>query len=242
MSTVTRGLVLLLGSYSVLVSQNPKKPITLEDFSWDPYRDAVQNTHGILAALGVSRGNWVADVGAGSGYHAMLLSEMVGQEGKVFAENIEDDAVRYVLARIQLFKLMNVESIKGKIDDPLLPESALDAVLIVDTFHHFTAPDAMLAKIRQSVKPGGRLVIADYSIVEHRKLSRAAQISTHEIDPVLVRRGGKGRVHVRTFGRSFLCVEDCAGKYTRYPNRSLANDFETAGVVSRVASRSRCET
>jgi ubiquinone/menaquinone biosynthesis C-methylase UbiE len=203
MFRVVSGLVLLFTlSCLLLVSQNKGKPITIEDFSWDANRDAVQNTRGILAALQISRGNLVADVGAGSGYHAMLLSEMVGPEGRVFAENIDDEAVRYVLARIKLFNLTNVESVKGEGDNPLLPERKLDAVLIVDTFHHFTAPDAMLEKIRQALKPGGRLVIADYSVSEHRGLSRAAQIRSHEIDPVLV------RAEAERAGLKFVRVED----------------------------------
>ena len=128
------------------------------------------------------------DVGAGAGYHAMLLSEMVGPHGKVFAENIDDDAIRYVLARIQLFHLTNVASVKGEYNNPLLPAHSLDAVLVVDTFHHFTAPEAMLQGIRASLKPGGRLVIADYSLPSHRNLPRAGQTRTHEIDPAMVRR------------------------------------------------------
>ena len=42
-----------------------------------------------------------------------------------------------------------------------------------------------------ALKPGGRLVIADYSFREHRTLSRAEQIKLHEIDPELVRAEAK---------------------------------------------------
>ena len=45
----------------------------------------------------------------------------------------------------------------------------------------------MLAKIRVTLQPGGRLVIADYTLAEHRTRSRAEQIKGHEIDPELVR-------------------------------------------------------
>jgi len=171
----------------MLCAQVPDKVYTLEDFSWDKNRDAVQNTKGILEALKISPGDWVADVGAGAGYHAGLMSEMVGPHGKVFAENIEDVAIAYVNARIKLFDLKNIESVRGDFDNPKLPLGALAGVLVVDTYHHFTAPDAMLAKIFETLKPGGRLVIADYSVAAHRQLSRAAQLKQHELDPALVR-------------------------------------------------------
>ncbi len=45
----------------------------------------------------------------------------------------------------------------------------------------------MLDRIFHSLRPGGRLVIADYSLPEHRKQSRDEQLRIHEIDPQLVR-------------------------------------------------------
>ena len=45
----------------------------------------------------------------------------------------------------------------------------------------------MLRHILRSLEPGGRLVIADYSLPEHRSQTRADQLKIHEIDPELVR-------------------------------------------------------
>jgi len=45
----------------------------------------------------------------------------------------------------------------------------------------------MCEQILSSLKPGGRLVIADYSLPAHRQETRADQIKIHEIDPDLVR-------------------------------------------------------
>src|SRR5262249_40559990 len=70
---------------------NPENPSTLEDYkAADATREPYQNSTGLVAALKVSRGDWVADVGAGGGYYSMRLAEIVGPEGKVFAEDISD--------------------------------------------------------------------------------------------------------------------------------------------------------
>jgi len=45
----------------------------------------------------------------------------------------------------------------------------------------------MLEQILHALKPGGRLVIADYSLPDHRTQSRADQLKIHEIDPESVR-------------------------------------------------------
>jgi len=45
----------------------------------------------------------------------------------------------------------------------------------------------MLDKTLRALKPGGRLVIADYSFEDHRNRPRDEQLKNHEIDPALVR-------------------------------------------------------
>jgi predicted methyltransferase len=168
---------------------NPGNPSTLEDFkAGDQNREPYQRATDVLRALEVAPGDWTADVGAGAGYYAMRLSEMVGPKGRVFAEDISEAALRWLNRRVTVFGLRNVEVIRGKIDDPELPADSLSAVLIVDSYHHFTEPRPMLERILQALKPGGRLVIVDYSLQDHRARSRADQVSIHEIDPALVRR------------------------------------------------------
>ena len=60
-------------------------------------------------------------------------------------------------------------------------------MLVVNSYHHFEQYEAMDQQILRVLKPGGRLVIADYSLPAHRTQSRADQIKSHEIDPNLVR-------------------------------------------------------
>ena len=141
----------------------------------------------LLRTLDVKPGTWVADVGAGAGYYAMRLSDMVGPTGKVFAEDISDASLRWLNRRVTVFGLQNVAIVRGAIDDPNLPANQLDAVLVMDSYHHFAQPQAMLEHILQALKPGSRLVIADYSRADHRGASRAEQLQMHEIDPAIVR-------------------------------------------------------
>ena len=55
----------------------------------------------------------------------------------------------------------NVTIVRGASDDPKLPAATLDAVLIVNAYHEMPKCESMLRHIRESLKPGGRLVILD---------------------------------------------------------------------------------
>jgi SAM-dependent methyltransferase len=83
--------------------------------------------------------------------------------------------------------VVNVEVVEGKVDDPLLPEGVLDAVLVVDAYHEMEEHAAMLRHMRDALKPGGRLVI-----VEHmpgpalRSKPRIEQQDKHALSPSFV--------------------------------------------------------
>ena len=115
-----------------------------------------------IAALGIQRGSVVADVGAGSGYMSERLSAVVGPMGRVYATDIQPGMIDLLRARISRQGLTNITPVLGAVDDPRLPDGALDLVLMVDVYHELAAPQAVLARIRAALKPGGRLVLLEY--------------------------------------------------------------------------------
>jgi len=153
----------------------------------DEDREKFQRPADVLKALEIGRGDMSADVGAGNGYYVLHMANLVGPAGKVFAEDISDDAIGFLNLRVKMFDLRNVEIIKGTADDPKLPPDSLAAVLVMNTYHHFIHHEPMLEHVFRSLKTGGRLVIGDYSLPEHRTQPRADQLKIHEIDPALVR-------------------------------------------------------
>ncbi|HXK06733.1 MAG TPA: methyltransferase domain-containing protein [Verrucomicrobiae bacterium] len=128
----------------------------------DPARDEKQKPAELMRYMGLQPGMTVADVGTGVGYMLPFLSRRVGPDGKVLAEDIFDDFLASAKQRAENQKLANVTFIKGTDTDPMLPEGAVDMVLVLDVYHHFDYPEKMLAAIHKSLKPEGRLVIVEY--------------------------------------------------------------------------------
>ena len=57
---------------------------------------------------------------------------------------------------------MNVVAVAGAADDPKLADASIDLELLVDVYHEFRQPQAMLRHLRTALKPNGRLVLLEY--------------------------------------------------------------------------------
>lgn len=121
-----------------------------------------------LRVLAVQPGSIVADVGAGSGYYTIRLSQLVGSKGKVYANDLQPGMLQILRSRLERERILNVEPILGTVDDPRLPNGALDLILMVDVYHEFSEPQAMLRRLRDALKPGGRLVLLEYRAEDPR--------------------------------------------------------------------------
>ena len=132
------------------------------DWLTRPERIQEENPDAMLKALEIKPGSTVAAVGAGVGYHAWRLSEIVGPSGKVLAEDIQVEMIRMLDKNIQQRKALNVQPILGTEKDPRLPAGQVDLVLMVDVYHEFSDPVTMMQNIRKSLKPDGRVVLVEF--------------------------------------------------------------------------------
>ena len=116
----------------------------------------------ITAEIGDLKGAVVADIGAGVGYFTWRLAARVGPQGKVYAVDIQQAMLDRLRQNMAERKLANYEAMLGAADDPRLPAGRIDLALLVDVYHEFSQPQAMLRKIRASLTPGGRMVLLEY--------------------------------------------------------------------------------
>jgi SAM-dependent methyltransferase len=115
-----------------------------------------------LDVIKIAPGSVVADVGAGSGYMTQKLAVRVGPSGSVYANDIQPQMLSMLRTRMERAKITNVIPVLGQTDDPRLPANTLDLILMVDVYHEFQEPQAMLRQMRAALKPGGRLVLLEY--------------------------------------------------------------------------------
>src|SRR5882757_10865728 len=107
--------------------QRPVAQIVSPSRSAEEHRDSLNEAGDIARLLELKLGMTVGDIGAGSGYHTVRLSRLVGPAGSVIAEDVTRDYLVGLAKRIDQLKLTNVKLALGESHDPRLPASSLDA-------------------------------------------------------------------------------------------------------------------
>ena len=121
----------------------------------------------MIAGLSLSDDFVVADIGAGTGYFTFPVAQRVPQ-GKVFAVDIQPKMLARIARRKTLERVVNVETVLGKQDDPKLPNNEIDLAFIVDAYHEFSFPRETGERLKESLKPGGQLVLVEYRAEDPR--------------------------------------------------------------------------
>lgn len=121
----------------------------------------------LVRVLQVAPGDVVADVGAGEGDWAIGLAEAVGPGGRVWATEVDEEALDEIRRRVAGSGLTNLAVVAGSQSSTGLPERCCDAVLLRMVYHHFTEPVAMRRDLFRALRPEGLLLIIDIEPQEH---------------------------------------------------------------------------
>jgi ubiquinone/menaquinone biosynthesis C-methylase UbiE len=125
-------------------------------------RESEERPDDALDALNIKPGMVVADVGAGVGYITTRLAKRVGPTGKVYATDIQPEMLTRLRERLDHEHITNVEPVLSSQADPKLPAGRIDLILMIDVYHELTQPQRMLQKMKEALKPDGRLVLIEY--------------------------------------------------------------------------------
>ncbi len=115
------------------------------------------------ARAGIARGATVIDAGAGPGFASLDLAEMVGREGRVIA--IERSA-RFLAAlkrEAARRELTQIDTIEGDLLEIEWPRGIADFIWCRWVLAFVTDPLTVLRRMAGALKPGGALLLHEYS-------------------------------------------------------------------------------
>jgi ubiquinone/menaquinone biosynthesis C-methylase UbiE len=164
---------LLVAALGIVVLAQARHPVSgrviasvmsVEGHRWldRPEREDEETPTKAIAALDIKPGMAVADIGAGSGYYTMRLSRSVGPTGKVFATDVQRGMLDLIDRRMADEHVTNVTTVLGTAENPSLPAGAIDLALMVDVYHELQSPQTFMRRLRDTLKPDGRLVLLEF--------------------------------------------------------------------------------
>jgi len=134
---------------------------------------------------GVSRGAVVIDSGAGPGFASLDLGEIVGHEGRViaierserFLDHLKNESARRGLAQIQ--------PVEGDLFGDVWPQGIADFIWCRWVLAFVNDPATIVAKMSRALKPGGALMIQEYSNYRTWQLAPPAPEMDRYVDAVV---------------------------------------------------------
>lgn len=126
-----------------------------------PEREKEEGVSQAMQNMQLQAGEYVADIGAGSGYYTFRLAGRV-PNGKVFAVDLQPEMLDLIRRTIEENSTENVVPVQGQEKDPNLPDNSVDMVLMVDVYHELSYPKEMMQQVVRALKPGGRFVLLEY--------------------------------------------------------------------------------
>jgi len=153
----------------------------------DPARDVWQKPHEVIQALKLKPDAIIADIGSGTGYFSARFANMTPQ-GRIYGVDTEPDMVIYLAERAKREGLKNITAVQAKPGDPRLPERA-DLVILVDVYHHVDQRERYFRQLQESLKPGGRLAIIDFTMDSPNGPPKSARIAPEQVKAEIARAG-----------------------------------------------------
>jgi predicted O-methyltransferase YrrM len=148
----------------------PHRPVSeIVSATWndEDRRDAADESGQLVRALGIKEGMVIADIGAGSGYHTVRMSPVVGPTGRIIAQDIQPDHLRGLAKTVREKGLSNVVLAVGEPHDPRLEPTSVDLALLVHMYHEIEQPYAFLYNLAPALRPGARVAITDLDRETH---------------------------------------------------------------------------
>ncbi len=130
-------------------------------FSTESARDKRNESQVVMDIARLTAGMSVADIGAGEGYYTVRLAEVVGENGRVLAQDIDSEALARLGNRVSRERLDNVSIKPGEVTDPKLPANSFDRIFMVHMYHEVTEPYAFIWHMRPALRKDGEVIVVD---------------------------------------------------------------------------------
>jgi len=136
----------------------------------------------------VRKGNAVLDIAGGTGDLAARFADIVGPEGRVVLADINESMLK--VGRDKLLdhgRQGNLEFVQADAQFLPFPDDSFDCITIAFGLRNVTDKDKALSSMLRILKPGGRLLVLEFSKPENDLLSKAYDTYSFRVLPLMGR-------------------------------------------------------
>ena len=123
-------------------------------------REKEENVSKLIKNMRIKPNDFIADIGAGSGYHAFRMASLA-PNGLVYAVDIQTEMLMTIENKKTFSENSNIETILGTEKTVELPKNSVDKILIVDVYHEFSFPLEMIFSMKNALKSNGELFLIE---------------------------------------------------------------------------------
>ncbi|MCG7532266.1 bifunctional demethylmenaquinone methyltransferase/2-methoxy-6-polyprenyl-1,4-benzoquinol methylase UbiE [Psychrobium sp. MM17-31] len=135
---------------------------------------------------GVRPGQKVLDLAGGTGDLTAKFSRIVGDKGQVILADINDSMLKVGRDKLRdLGVVSNVEYVQANAQALPFPDNTFDLITIAFGLRNVTDKDEALRSMYRVLKPGGRLLVLEFSKPSNELLSKAYDMYSFNLLPTM---------------------------------------------------------
>ncbi|WP_371375019.1 bifunctional demethylmenaquinone methyltransferase/2-methoxy-6-polyprenyl-1,4-benzoquinol methylase UbiE [Thalassotalea aquiviva] len=137
-----------------------------------------------IDASGIRPGNKVLDLAGGTGDLTAKFAKLTGPQGKVILADINSSMLNVGRDKLRDMGIVgNVDYVQANAEALPFEDNSFDIVTIAFGLRNVTDKDKALRSIYRVLKPGGRLLVLEFSKPEHDLLNKAYDFYSFNILP-----------------------------------------------------------
>jgi ubiquinone/menaquinone biosynthesis C-methylase UbiE len=116
----------------------------------------------VIEVMKIKPGQIIADLGSGGGYYSLRFAKIVGEQGKIYAVDINQENLDYIKKSAKESGLNNIITTITKEETFHLPEKNLDLIFMRNVTHHVPNRTKYFQNLKNFLKTNGKVVIIEY--------------------------------------------------------------------------------
>jgi ubiquinone/menaquinone biosynthesis C-methylase UbiE len=118
----------------------------------------------ILKALNIQPGQTIADIGSGGGFFTFLFSQLVGEKGRVYAIDTNEDFLEFIAKQATKQGLTNITIVLATEEQSIpLPSHSIDLLFVRNVYHHLQNRTHYFSQAKNLLASQGQIAIIEHS-------------------------------------------------------------------------------